>query len=157
MKKTDGPEEMNEIAGMGDLGDERTVIPMGELGAEAQPPEELQDSEHGLVLKHPIKIGGEVVRALEFDLDGLTAADLHYASKYLKNLGIPVSVPALDYEYQLTLFVRAVKKKMGNVEYSDLMRLSASDASRATGLVRDFLLDKDPGLRDLGSEESSRS
>ncbi|MCI1965886.1 MAG: hypothetical protein LKJ17_07120 [Oscillospiraceae bacterium] len=150
-------EKMNDVAGMGELGEEKTLIPMGELGADEQQPENLQDTEHSLVLKHPIKVGGEAVRMLEFDLDGLTAADLHYASKYLKNLGIPVSVPALDYEYQLTLFVRAVKKKMDNVEYSDLMRLSASDASKATGLVRDFLLDKDPGLKDLGFEESSRS
>lgn len=139
------------------LGDERTLIPMGEIGSEGSEEEELKDSDHCLVLKHPIKIAGELVRALEFDFEDLTATDLHHASKYLKNLGIPVSIPALDYEYQMTLLSRAVKMKMKNVEFADLMRLSASDAAKATGLVRDFLLDKDPGLKDLGSEESSLS
>ncbi|HEX3027312.1 MAG TPA: hypothetical protein VHR42_08840 [Clostridia bacterium] len=144
----------NEKTGMGDLSDGRTLIPMGELGAEdTADSEELQDSDHVVVLKKPIKIAGKEYKHLEFDFDELTAKDLHQASKYLKNLGIPVSVPALDFEYQLTLFVRAVKLKMPDVEFADLMRLSAADASKATGLVRDFLLDKDPGLKDLGSDE----
>lgn len=140
-------------AGMGDLTDGRTLIPMGEIGAEESQPDELKDSDHVLVLKHPIKIAGEEVKYLEFDFEDLTAKDLHQASKYLKNLGIPVSVPALDYEYQLVLFSRAVKIRMKDVELADLMRLSATDAAKATGLARDFLLDKDPGLKDLGSEE----
>ncbi len=149
----DKREKNSETDGMGDLSDGRTLIPMGEMGSEERQPKEMQDSEHVLVLKHPIKIAGEEVKFLEFDFDELTAKDLHQASKYLKNLGIPVSVPALDFEYQLTLFTRAVKIRMRDVEFADLMRLSASDASKATGLVRDFLLDKDPGLKDLGSEE----
>ncbi len=140
--------------GMGELGDERKVISMGTLGSEESDASAPDDPEHCLVLKKPLKVAGNVLNYLEFDFDDLTAKDLHQASKYLKNLGIPVSVPALDYEYQLTLFARAVKLKMKDVEFNDLMRLSAADASRATGLVRDFLLDKDPGLKDLGSEES---
>lgn len=142
-----------ESAGMGDLSDGRKLIPMGEMGAEEHEPEEIQDSDHVLVLKHPIKIAGEEFKYLEFDFDELTAKDLHKASKYLKNLGIPVSVPALDFEYQLVLFTYAVKIRMHDVEMNDLMRLSAADASKATGLARDFLLDKDPGLKDLGSDE----
>lgn len=142
-----------ESVGMGDLSDGRKLIPMGEMGMEDREPEEMQDSEHVLVLKHPIKIVGEEFKYLEFDFDELTAKDLHQASKYLKNLGIPVSVPALDYEYQLVLFTRAVKVRMKDVELADLMRLSAADAMKATGLARDFLLDKDPGLKDLGSDE----
>jgi|GEM_PF-1668990 len=140
---------------MGELGDERKLIPMGEVGSDEQAPdpEELQDSEHVLVLKHPIKIAGEEIKYLEFDFDELTAKDLHQVSKYLKNLGIPVSVPALDFEYQLTLFVHAVKRRMKNIEFSDLMRLNAADAEKATALARDFLLDKDPGQRELGSKE----
>lgn len=146
-------DKIHENTGMGDLSDESQHMQMGEIGAEEQSGEVLQDSDHVLVLKHPIKIAGEEVKFLEFDFEALTAKDLHQASKYLKNLGIPVSVPALDFEYQLTLFNRAVRIKMPDVEFSDLMRLSAADASKATGLARDFLLDKDPGLKDLGSEE----
>lgn len=146
-------ENMENIE-MGELSDERKLVPMGELGGTpVGMPEGTPDPTHVLTLKKPIKVAGEEVKRLEFDFDDLTATDLHHASKYLKNLGIPVSVPALDFEYQLTLFARAVRMKMPNVEFADLMRLSASDASTATGLVRDFLLDKDPGLKDLGSEE----
>ncbi len=145
--------EKEFVEDMGDLADERKLIPMGDMGAEDPEPEEDLNPDHVLVLRRPIKIGGEEVRRLEFDFDELTAKDLHKASKYLKNLGIPVSVPALDFEYQLVLFTYAVKACMDNVEMADLMRLSAADASKATGLARDFLLDKDPGLKDLGSEE----
>jgi hypothetical protein len=140
--------------GMGELGDDRSLIPMGTLGADKSDASSPENQEDGFVLKKPLKVAGHELKRLEFDFDDLTAKDLHQASKYLKNLGIPVSVPALDFEYQLTLFARAVKLKMPDVEFNDLMRLSAADASRATGLVRDFLLDKDPGLKDLGSEES---
>lgn len=150
MENTDKSFQPSE---MGDLGEEKNILPMGELGADNAVAEEVQDPDHVLVLKCPIKVAGNEIHRLEFDFDALTAKDLHYASKYLKNLGIPVSVPALDFEYQLTLFVRAVKVRMPDVEFSDLMRLSAADASKATGLARDFLLDKDPGLKDLGSEE----
>ncbi len=147
-------EERNpENSGMGDLSDGSSHIAMGEMGAAEQAPEIPQDSDHVLVLKHPMKIAGEEVTFLEYDFDELTANDLHQASKYLKNLGIPVSVQALDYEYQLVLFARAVKIRMKDVELADLMRLKADDAMKATGLARDFLLDKDPGLKDLGSEE----
>ena len=140
--------------GEDDLSDGRTSVPMGEIGEESEQDNvEAGSPDHELVLKKPIKIAGKEFRHLDFDFDELTAADLHQASKYLKERGIPVSIPALDYEYQFTLFVRTVRKKMPEVEYADLMRLSATDAAKATGLVRDFLLDKDPGLKDLGSEE----
>lgn len=135
------------------LADERTLIPMGEIGADAPEQSGAFNPEHMIELKKPIMIAGEKVSRLEFDFDSLTANDLHQASKYLKNLGIPVSVPALDLDYQLVIFGRAVKKRMNCVELSEIMRLSASDAAKATGLARDFLLDKDPGQKDLGSEE----
>ena len=55
--------------------------------------------------------------------------------------------------YQLTVFGKAVKKRMPRVTLNDLMRLSSADAMKATGLTRDFLLDLDPGQRELGSDE----
>lgn len=135
------------------LADESEHIKMGTLGAEDAEDEQPEDVKNRLKLKHPLKVAGKMLDHIDYDLDGLTAADMHWASKYLKNLGIPVSIQALDYDYQLTLFRRAVKKTMPDVEYADLMRLSAADATVATGLVRDFLLGQDPGLKDLGSEE----
>lgn len=130
---------------MGDLGDETNRVPMQENAA---------DSEHVLKLKKPIKVAGNLVASLEFDFDELTAKDLSKASKYLKNLGIPVSVPALDYDYQTVIFTYAVKKRMDDIEMADLMRLSAADAMAATGVARDFLLGKDPGQKDLFYDES---
>lgn len=135
------------------LADESEHVAMGTLGAEESDEESTETLKTRLLLKHPLKVAGKMIDHIDFDLDALTAADMHWASKYLKNLGIPVSIQALDYDYQLTLFRRAVKKRMPDVEFADLMRLSAADATTATGLVRDFLLDKDPGLKDLGSEE----
>ncbi|WP_101549011.1 hypothetical protein [Anaerotruncus massiliensis (ex Togo et al. 2019)] len=122
---------------------------MGDLGGEA----EETATENVLELKHPLKVDGEEIDKIEYDFDVLTAKDLHEASKYLKQLGIPVSVPALDMDYQLTVFGKAVKKRMPRVTLNDLMRLSSADAMKATGLTRDFLLDLDPGQRELGSDE----
>ena len=53
----------------------------------------------------------------------------------------------------MTVFGKAVKKRMPRVTLNDLMRLSSADAMKATGLTRDFLLDLDPGQRELGSDE----
>ena len=88
---------------------------------------------------------------LEYDFDALTAADLHKASKYLKGLGIPVSVAALDGDYQIVLFARAVRKCMGTVELADIMRLPAADAGKAQTLAQNFLLGTNPGARELGA------
>lgn len=113
----------------------------------------VHDPDHYLPLKRPLKVAGREVSGLEYDFDELTAADLHKASKYLKDRGIPISIQALDYEYQLVVFARAVKVRMRDVDLADIMRLSAADAMKATGIARDFLLDKDPGLKDLGLDE----
>ncbi len=114
---------------------------------------EQQEKENVLELKYPIKINGEEVAQLEYDFEELTAKDLHEASKYLKELGIPVTVAALDQDYQLVVFAKAVKKKMRGVTLNDLMRLNAADAMKATALARNFLLDMDPGQKELGSGE----
>ena len=78
---------------------------------------------------------------------------MHEASKYLKKIGISVGFSAMDYDYQLVVFAKAVKRKMRGVELNDLMRLKATDAMKATALARNFLLDMDPGQKELGSGE----
>lgn len=139
---------------MGDLSMGEQPSEMGELGQDMlQRSEEWQDQESVLFLKKPLRIDGQMIERLEFDFDELSARDLHEASKYLKKLGIPISVPALDYEYQLIVFAKAVKRKMPEVELFDLMRLSAGDSMKATGFARDFLLNMDPGQKELGSDE----
>lgn len=126
--------------------------PMGELGDE---PEMIEEGESLLRLKSPLKVNGEELPVLFYDFDSLTARDLHEASKYLKQIGIPVSVPALDFDYQMCILHKAVKKRMHQVALSDLMRMGAADTMAATGLARNFLLDLDPGQKELGSETSS--
>ncbi len=127
--------------------------PMGELGEPAavtvlRTGEELPNV---LKLSQPLMANGAPVGALAYDFSALTAADLHRASKYLKGLGIPVSIPALDYEYQLVIFSYAVAAKQPQIVLHDLMRMGATDSMRATALARDFLLDSDPGQRELGA------
>lgn len=134
-------EEYTQPAVMGSLGEDPELDPAEEA------PEQV------LKLKKPIKTAGRIVNELEYDFDCLTARDLHNASKYLKKLGIPVSIPALDPDYQLTIFARAVKAKMRDVELADLMRMSAADAGKVQALARSFLLDLDPGQTEFGSDE----
>lgn len=148
-RKAEATEEIGD-----NLADERTLVPMGEIGEKEIQKDKAFDPEHMIDLKKPIMIGGKKVSRLEFDFDALTANDLHKASKYLKNLGIPVSVAALDLDYQLVVFGKAVKKCMDDVELSEIMRLSASDTTKVTGLAQNFLLGKDPEQKDFGSEES---
>ena len=114
---------------------------------------ERQEQENVLELKFPIMVNGEEVVQLEYDFDNLTAKDLHETSKYLKGIGISVGFSAMDYDYQLVVFAKAVKKKMRGVALNDLMRLKAADAMKATALTRNFLLDMDPGQKELGSGE----
>lgn len=128
-------------------------IEMGTLGAEPNFETEEDTQEQVLELKKAIKVSGRIVTQLEYDFDSLTAKDLHNASKYLKKIGIPVSVPALDPDYQLTLFARAVKRVMPQVYLSDLMCMSAVDAGKAQALTRSFLLDMDPEQAEFGSDE----
>ncbi|RPF41914.1 tail assembly chaperone E/41/14-like protein [Hydrogenoanaerobacterium saccharovorans] len=115
--------------------------------------EEPQEQENILALKKPLKVNGEELKELPFDFEELTAKDLHKISKDLKNRGIPVTVLALDYEYQLSTFAEAVKKVNRDVTMNDILRLSAHDAMKATGLARSFLLAADPASAELGSGE----
>lgn len=111
------------------------------------------DPRYAIRLKKPLKIVAEEVSVLEFDFDELTAKDMHIASKKLKEMGVSVAIMALDYDYQLMLFLRAAKKRMKDIEWFDLMRLSAEDATKVTALSRNFLLNKDPEQSELGSDE----
>lgn len=111
------------------------------------------DPRYAIRLKKPIKLVGKECSVLEFDFDELTAKDMHIASKKLKEMAVSVTIMALDYDYQMMLFLRAAKKRMNDIEWFDLMRLSAEDATKVTALSRNFLLNKDPEQSELGSDE----
>ncbi|RGX53817.1 MULTISPECIES: hypothetical protein [Anaerotruncus] len=126
---------------------------IGEFGDDPEgldvPGEEISD-ENVLKLQIPLKANGQEYDKLCYDFESLTAKDLHEVSKYLKQVGSTVMIPAFDYDYQLCLFHKAVKKKMPKIALSDILRMSGSDANLATGLARAFLLNTDPGQRELG-------
>lgn len=130
-----------------------------QMGEKLQPVmEETLSESVSLKLKHPLKVNGEMLSELEYDLEALSAADLHYVSKYLKQVGTPAQMPAFDYDFQLVTFGRAVAKRMPQVALSDLMRMSALDTMAAIERVRDFLLDMDSMKNSSSiSEESSFS
>lgn len=116
-------------------------------------PEAPEEQEGILKLKKPLMVNGKELNELPYDFEELTAKDLHKISKDLKSKGIPVTVLALDYEFQLSTFSEAVKKKNHNIILNDILRLSAHDAMRATGLARSFLIASDPDAAELGSGE----
>lgn len=126
---------------------EAEVRELGELG-ETEPEAE---RENVLKLTRPIVLHGkgEVIE-LEYDFDALTAADLHRISKDLKNKGISITVPALDYEFQLSTFAKAVARVRNDVFLSDILTMSGGDAMRAVSKARDFLLAADPTSKELG-------
>lgn len=99
-------------------------------------------------LNRPININGEEVNELEYNFEDMTARDKSNATKEYKKAGNVVSVQELDPDYHIYLFAAAVKKVNPSIEIDDVLRMSARDASKAEGLVRDFFF--------LNSEDSSQ-
>ena len=83
--------------------------------------------------------------------DALTAADIHETSRYLKANGVAVPLsPAVDVDFQLGLFARAVGAAGQDFHFADALRLSAMDAMTAATLTQIFFLGE-------GGEEPSDS
>jgi hypothetical protein len=91
-----------------------------------------------LKLRKPININGEEVSELTYNFEDMTARDKSDATKEYKKAGNVVSVQELDPDYHIYLFAAAVKKDNPSIEIDDVLRISAKDASKAEGLVRDF-------------------
>lgn len=88
-----------------------------------------------LKLKKPVKIDGEEKSVIEYDLDGLTGADIQQATTELQGLGIMVSTLEFDANYHAALFAKA-----SGLAYADVQRFSAKDYTKVSTLVRNFLL-----------------
>lgn len=102
-----------------------------------------------LKLSKPININGEQFTELPYNFVDLTARDKSEATKVFKKSGNIVSVQELDPDYHIYLFAAAVKKEDSSIEIDDVLRMSAKDAAKAEGLVRDFFF--------ISSEESSQT
>ena len=89
-----------------------------------------------LKLKKPIKIDGEEKTVIEYDFEELTGNDCQQATKELQKAGIAViGAVELDTNYHAALFAAA-----SGISFADMSRLSFSDYTKATTLVRDFFL-----------------
>lgn len=109
--------------------------------------------ERTLKLSTPLKVDGQERTALEYDLDVLTGRDLQEISRKLKLDGVSVSLAALDFDFELAVFCRAVTKLDDSITQADLLRMGARDTMQATGLARTFLLASDPVSEELLSGE----
>ncbi len=103
-------------------------------------------------LSKPIMINGEQVSELPFDFDSMTATDLTKAGAAAKAANIPILIAPLDTDYHVYLFAQAVNCADRNIDIADVLRMSARDALRATGLARNFFF---VDSEDLSTEESS--
>ena len=88
-----------------------------------------------LNLKKPIKVDGEEISVIEYDLDELTGEDIQQVTTELSKKGIIVTTIELDSNYHAAIFAKAA-----GLMLEDLNRLSAKDYAKATTLVRDFFL-----------------
>jgi hypothetical protein len=93
-----------------------------------------------LKLKKPVNINGELTSEIEYDLEGLTGADIQHAVKELGKKGIVVSVTELDSNYHAAIFAEAA-----GLSLDDVLLLGAKDYNAATTLVRDFFLNDTEG------------
>ena len=96
-----------------------------------------------LKLRKPIKIDGNEVTELTYDLEGLTGADLDDAVMALKRAKVPLATVELDPSYHAAVFAQAA-----GVDMADLRRLSARDYKEATVAVRNFFLSASAELSD---------
>ena len=88
-----------------------------------------------LKLKKPVMIDGEEKSVIEYDIEGLTGADIQRATTELQSSGIMVSTVEFDTNYHAALFAKAA-----GLAYEDVKRFSAKDYTKVSTLVRNFLL-----------------
>lgn len=95
-----------------------------------------------LKLSKPIKISvadGDIeMKELPYDFDSLTAKDKLNAGKKMRAAGYAPTVEEIDTDYQLFLFAEAVCKADPKIDATDVMRISAKDAQKASSLARRF-------------------
>ena len=96
------------------------------------------DKKNILILRKPIMINGEEVKELPYNFEDMTARDKLDVGKRMKMDGNTPSVEEIDNDYHFYLFAGAVAKANPDIDISDLMRLSARDAQKGSGLARNF-------------------
>lgn len=95
-----------------------------------------------LKLSKPLKIStadGDIeLKELPYDFESMTARDKLNAGKKMRTAGYAPNVEELDSDYHLFLFAEAVSKADSRIDLTDVMRISAKDAQKASSLARSF-------------------
>jgi tetrahydromethanopterin S-methyltransferase subunit H len=89
-------------------------------------------------LSKPIMINGSEVKEIPYDFENLTAQHKQNAGKKYKQAGNVVTVQETDPDYHLYIFAEAAALANPEIDMSDILRMSARDASKAERVVRDF-------------------
>jgi len=88
-----------------------------------------------LKLNKAVMIDGKSILEIDYDLDGLTGADIQLAVKELQLGGVMIAFNETDSNYHAALFAKAA-----DITYADMGRFGAKDYNKAANLVRDFFL-----------------
>lgn len=88
-----------------------------------------------LTLTKSAVINGETVTEIEYDLDGLTGADISAAVRSLKAIGEQVGTLELDPDYHAALFAQAA-----GISMEEVKALPAKDYTKAATTARNFFL-----------------
>lgn len=113
-------------------------------------------SKEVLKLSSPIKVNGETIKELEYDVQKLTVADIMTAgrnkSKALGNMDVSQKVAELDTELHFFVGMQAIIKQKPCIDVSDLNNLSGSDAYKLMQIGRSFFK-VDSSVEELTSSE----
>ena len=92
-----------------------------------------------LRLSKAIQINGKEFSEIPYDFENMTAKDKIDAGKAMKAAGIPLgTVEELDSDYHFYLFAAAASKANSEIDISDVLRMSAKDAQKASEASRCF-------------------
>jgi hypothetical protein len=95
-----------------------------------------------LKLSSPIKVNGETIKELEYDVQKLTVLDIMTASrnraKALGNMDVSQKVAELDTELHFFVGMQAIIKQKPSIDVTDLNNLGGSDAYKLMQIGRSF-------------------
>lgn len=89
-----------------------------------------------LTLKKPVQIDGEEVKEIKYDFDSLTGNDVDAVFKIARKNGYMVT-GAYEMDPVLGAYMFA---QAAGIDYTDLLRMSASDFNKAGTLGRNFFM-----------------
>lgn len=99
-------------------------------------------SKETLRLSSPIKVNGEVLRELSYDVQNLTVLDIMTAgrnkARAFGNADLSQKVAELDAELHFFVGMQAIIKQNPSIDVSDLNNLSGSDAYKLMQIGRSF-------------------